>query len=78
MHIMNERYSTSEELKNVLSNRGLGINVNKSLYEELIVPMALQGAEARGMRSDVRRKMNVLEMMCSCSYMCEGQEWPEL
>ena len=34
------------------------------LYEGVIVPTALYGAEAWGMRSAERRKMNVLEMTC--------------
>ena len=37
-------------LKSMMSNRGLGIN-EKYLYEEVIVPMALHGAEACGMGS---------------------------
>ena len=36
----------------------------KCLYEGVIVPMALYGAEAWGMRSAERRKGNVLEMKC--------------
>ena len=46
----------------VLSNRGLGIKAKKCLYERVIVPTALYGAEAWGMRSAERRKVNVLEM----------------
>ena len=34
------------------------------LYEGVIVPTALYGAEAWGMRSAERRKVNVLEMNC--------------
>ena len=49
----------------VLSNRGLGIKANKCLSEGVIfVPTALYGAEAWGMRSAERRKVNVLEMKC--------------
>ena len=50
--------------ESVLSNRGLGIKAKKCLYEEVIVPTALYGAEAWGMRSAERRKVNVLEMKC--------------
>ena len=32
----------------VLSNRGLGIKAKKCLYERVIVPTALYGAEAYG------------------------------
>ena len=51
-------------LKSVLSNRGLGINSNKCLYEGVIVPTALYGADTWGMRSTERRKVNVLEIKC--------------
>ena len=39
----------------------------KCLYEKVIVPMVLHGAEAWGMRSAERRKVNVLEMECLSS-----------
>ena len=51
-------------LKSVLSNRGMGIQAKKCLYEEVIIPTTLYGAEAWGMRSAERRKVNVFEMMC--------------
>ena len=51
-------------LKSVLSNRGLGIKAKKCQYEGVIVPTALYGAEACGMRSAERRKVNVLEVKC--------------
>ena len=40
----------------------IGDKVKKCLYEGVIVPTALYGAEAWGMRSAERRKVNVLEM----------------
>ena len=46
------------------SNRGLGIQAKKCLYKGVIVPTALYGAEAWGMRSAERSKVNVLEMKC--------------
>ena len=58
-------------------NRGFGINAKKCLYEGVIVPMALYGAEARGMRSAERRKVNVLEMKCLRVWL-ECREWTEL
>ena len=61
---MNQGYRAWGELKSVLSNRGLWIKVKKCLYEGVIVPTALYGAEAWGMRSAERRKVNVLEMKC--------------
>ena len=53
----------------VLSNRGFGIKAKKCLYEGVIVPTALYGAEACGMRSAERRKVNVLEMRCLRSFV---------
>ena len=43
---MNTRYVSWGALESVLSNRGLGINAMKYLYEEVIVPMELYGEEA--------------------------------
>ena len=48
---LNEGYRAWRALKIVLSNRGLGIKAKKCLYEGVIVPTALYGAEACGMRS---------------------------
>ena len=42
----------------------MGIKAKKCLYDGVIVPTALYGAEAWGMRSPERRKVNVLEMKC--------------
>ena len=49
-------------MKSVLCNRRLGIKAKKSLCEGVIVPTALYGAEAWGMRSAERRKVSVLKM----------------
>ena len=64
VHRMNEGYRAWGALKSVLSSRGLGIKAKKCLYEGVIVPTALHGAEAWGMRSAEKRKVNVLEMKC--------------
>ena len=64
VHRMNEGYRAWGALKSVLSNRGLWIKANKCLYEGIIVPTALYGAEALSMKSAERRKVNVLEMKC--------------
>ena len=45
---INEGYQAWGALKSVLNNRGLGINVKKCLYDGVIVPSALYGAEAWG------------------------------
>ena len=50
--------------KSVLSNRGFGIKAEKCLYDGVIVPTALYGAEAWGTRSAERIKVNVFEMKC--------------
>ena len=63
-HRMNKGYRAWGALKSVLSNIGLGIKAKRCLYEGLIVPTALYGAEAWGMRTTERRKVNVLEMKC--------------
>ena len=42
----------------------MGIKAKKYLYEGVIVPTALYGAEAWGIRSTERRKVNDLEMRC--------------
>ena len=61
---MGEGYRAWGVLKSVMSNRRLGIKAKKCLYEGVIVPTALYGAEAWGMRSAERRKVIVLEMKC--------------
>ena len=62
VHRMNERFRAWREVKSMLSNRGLVIRTKKCLYDVVIVPTALYGAEACGMKSAERRKLNVLEM----------------
>ena len=64
VHRMNGEYRAWGALKSVLTNRGLGINAKKCLYEGVIVPMAVYGSETWGMRSAERRKVNVFETKC--------------
>ena len=45
VHRMNEGYRTCDALNSVQSNRGLWIKAKKCLYERVIVPTALYGAE---------------------------------
>ena len=47
------------------------------LYEGEIVPMALCGTQACGMRNAERRKVNVLDMKCLEGWR-ECHEWIEL
>ena len=58
VHRMNDGYRAWGALKSVLSNRGLGIKVKKCLYEGVIVPTVLSGAEVWEIRSAGRRKVN--------------------
>ena len=51
MENVNEGYRAWGALKSVLSNREFGIKAMKCLYGGVIVPTALYGAEAWGMRS---------------------------
>ena len=46
VHRINRGYRPWGALKSMLSNRELGIKVEKCLYEGITVPMALYGAEA--------------------------------
>ena len=64
VHRMNEVYRPWGELKSVLTNKGLRINVKKCLHKGVIVPTALGGAKAWGMRSAERMKVHVLEIKC--------------
>ena len=70
---MNGGYRGWGALKSVLSNRGFWIKAKKCLYEGVIVPTVLYGAEAWGMRSAERRKVNVLEMKCLRSLLGESR-----
>ena len=56
VHRMNEGYRARGALKNVLSNRGLGIKAMKCLYEGVIVPAALYGEESWGIKVLRERK----------------------
>ena len=76
VHRMNQGHRAWGALKSVLSNRGLGITAKKCLYEGVIVPTALYGVEAWGMRSAERRKLNVLEMKLDVWLVFN--EWIEL
>ena len=63
VHRMNEGYKAFGALTSVLCNRGLGVNA-KNLYEEVILPAALYGTDAWGIRNAKRRKVKILEMKC--------------
>ena len=69
VHRLNEGSRAWGVLKSVLSNGGLGIKSNKCLYEGVIEPTALYGAETWGMSKGERTKVNVLEMKCLRSFI---------
>ena len=77
-HRMNEGYRAWEALKSMLCYRGLGIKAKKCQYEGVIIPNALYGAEAWGMRSAERRKVKVLEMNIVLEVCLECHEWIEI
>ena len=51
VHRANDGFRSWWAPKSVLRNRGLGTKAKKCLYEGVILPTALYGAEACGMRS---------------------------
>ena len=57
---MYEGYEVWGALKSVLSNRGLGINAKNCLYEGVIVPPSLYGADAWCVRNAVRGNLMLL------------------
>ena len=51
-------------LNSVVKCRSLGVGAKRRLYEGVVVPTVLYGAETWNMRVEERRKLNVLEMKC--------------
>ena len=56
-------------LRRVWTNRKLGMDVKKVLYEGIVVPTVLYGGETWGLKVTERKKLNVMEMNCLRS-MC--------
>ena len=63
-HRVNEGCIVLGALKGVMKNRGLGMNVKKVLYENLVVLAVMYGSESWGMKVNERQKLNVFEMKC--------------
>ena len=61
---VNEGCKVLGALKGVMKNRGLGMNVKKTLYEKVVVPTVMYGSESWGMKVNERQKLNVFEMKC--------------
>lgn len=51
-------------LGKVMRSRGLGLKAKRRLYEAIVIPSAMYGAETWGLRMNERRRLNVLEMKC--------------
>ena len=56
------------------SNRGLGINAARCLYEGVIVPAAMYGSKTLGIICVDRRRVNVLEPMTLSKYVAEYEQ----
>ena len=63
-HRVNEGCRVLGALKGVMKNRGLGMNVKKVLYEEVVVSTVMYDSELWGMKVNERQKLNVFEMKC--------------
>ena len=51
-------------LKSVMSNRTLGMAAKRRLYEGVVVPTAVYGAETWNMKEPDRKRLDVFEMRC--------------
>ncbi len=51
-------------MMSVLCNRALGKNAKRRLYEGVVVPTALSGAETWYVRESERNRLDVFEMRC--------------
>ena len=51
-------------LKSVMRCRTLGMEAKRGLYEGVVLPTVLYGAETWGVRAEERRRLNVFEMKC--------------
>ena len=63
-HRVNEGCKVLGALKEVMKNRGLGMNRKKVLYEKVVVPTVMYGSKSWGVKVTERQKLNVLEMKC--------------
>ena len=61
---VNEASKVLGSMKRVCKSRQLGMNAKRRLYEGVIVPTALYGAETWGLKVAEKKRLNVLEMKC--------------
>ena len=66
---VNEAGRVHGGLRKILKSRSLHMKVKRKLYEGIVVPTALYGAETWSMGTAEKRRLNVLEMRCLRS-MC--------
>ena len=57
-------YGVWGALGRVMKNRVMGLEVKRRLYESVVLPTVLYGAETWGLRGSERRMLNVFEMRC--------------
>ena len=63
-HRMKEASKCMGGMKSVMSNKALGMTAKRRLYEGVVVPTTLYGAETWNMREADRSRVYVFEMRC--------------
>ena len=66
---VNEAGKVLGGMRKILKSRSLQMNVKRKLYEGIVVPTALYGAETWNVGTTEKKRLNVLEMRCLRS-MC--------
>ncbi len=61
---MNEVRKVCGGMKRVFKCKSLGMSAKRRLYEGVVVPMALYGAETWNMGAAERKRLNVMERRC--------------
>ena len=71
---VNEGAKAGGAMKSVWKVRSVSMEVKRAMYESILVPTVLYGAECWTMKAEDRRRVNVLEMSCLRS-MCGVTRW---
>ena len=61
---MNAGAKLSGVMKRLWKVRYLGVNVKKMMYESIVVPSVLYGADALGLKEREHKRLNVMEIKC--------------
>ena len=61
---INEGQKVLGAVNRVFKSWNVGLNVNKCVYERVIMPTVLYGTETWGLRESERKKLNVFEIRC--------------